>query len=187
MGLFLQTAVIPDCKEIQVREALQKIAENLSEEDMIADLKPQECQYKTYCGGTAVLLNEDCVGYDELAKELSAETGTAVLVLYIYDEDYWGYYLYHNGIEKDAFQTLPDYFKALSEKEKQKVKGNAKIISDYFHVEEASIKEYLVFWTEEMFESEEEEKAYEEDEFGRGNCWQMADFMQKLGFPYEWE
>lgn len=27
-------------------------------------------------------------------------------------------------------------------------------------------------------------KAYPDDEFGMGDCWQMADFMRKLGLPY---
>ena len=30
-------------------------------------------------------------------------------------------------------------------------------------------------------------KAYEGDEFTLGDCWQMADFMRKLGYPYEFE
>ena len=49
----------------------------------------------------------------------------------------------------------------------------------------SSIDNYLRFWTEEVFE-EEGKKAYADDEFDIGEDWQMADFMRKLGYPYEW-
>ena len=176
MGLFLQTAIIPDCKETEAREALKKIAARF-------DLIPEECRYKEYAGGTAILLNEDCVGYDTLAKAISKALRKAALLLYTYDGDYWGYFLFDNGKEIDMFDSVPDYFEGVSEKEKQEVKGNAKLISDYFHVEESSIKNYLVFWTGEMTDK----KAYEDDEFEYLDCWQMADFMKRLGYPYEWE
>lgn len=187
MGLFLQTAIIPDCSETEARETLEKIARGLSgETDTIVDLIPNECQYKTFVGGVTILFNEDCIGYEGLAEAISKESGKTVLVLYIYDGDYWGYHLFDNGTELDRFEPMPDYFEEVSEEKKQKVTGNAKLISDYFHVEESSIKNYLVFWTEEMME-DYEKKAYEDDEFGQCDCWQMTDFMKRLGYPYEWE
>ena len=45
------------------------------------------------------------------------------------------------------------------------------------------MERYIRFWTEDMME-QYEQPAYPGDEFGQCDCWQMADFMRKLGFPY---
>lgn len=186
MGVFLQTAIIPDCKEAEAREAVERVAQKLScEKYEITDLIPEECQFKVQGKGISILFNEDCVGYEFLAEAISKEAGKAVLLLYIYDDDFWGYFLYENGSQIDQFNPMPDCLEEVSEEERQEMKGNAKAISEYFHVEEALIEKYLVYWTEEMLEGEET-KAYEEDEFVQCDCWQLADFMRKLGYPYEW-
>lgn len=61
---------------------------------------------------------------------------------------------------------------------------NGIIFTDSNH--SRTIKRYLVFWTEEMLNNYEK-KAYEDDEFGQCDSWQMADFMRKLGYPFEYE
>lgn len=193
MGLFLQAAIMPGCKEADARAAVTTVAEKYScsfdelekgdsAEDamMISDLIPDECQYMENANGVSILFNEDCIGYDSLAKAVSRESGKAILLLYIYDEDYWGYWLYDKGESIDEFNPVPDYFEDLSEEKLQRLKGNADIIANYFHVEKSSIEKYLVRWSEETVD----EKAYEDDAFGYGD-WQMADFMRKLGYPYE--
>lgn len=197
MGLFLQVALMPGCKEAEAREAIQAVAdkyacsfdelesgdydEDCIEDDMlISELIPDECQYVESAHGVSILINDGCIGHDSLAKAVSKETGKAFLLLYIYDGDYWGYWLYENGNAIDEFNPIPDYFEKASEKKIQKVKGNAEIIARYFDVEKASIEKYLVRWPEEMIGK----KAYEDDEFEYGD-WQMADFMRKLGYPYE--
>lgn len=195
MGLFLQTAIIPDCSETEVRNAVTAVAEQYSQEleaphtdelkyDII-DLIPKECKYQSAPNGISILFNEDCIGYDSLAGALSEELDKAVLLLYIYDGDYWGYFLYDKGLEIDQFVPIPDYFEKATEKELQQKKGNAGIIAKYFHVDKASIEKYIVFWTNSMRRSYSE-KAYADDEFGQCEDWQMADFMRKLGYPYEW-
>lgn len=195
MGLFLQTAIIPDCSETEVRNAVAAVAEQYSQEleaphtdelkyDII-DLIPKECKYQSAQNGISILFNEDCIGYDSLAGALSEELDKAVLLLYIYDGDYWGYFLYDKGLEIDQFVPIPDYFEKATEKELQQKKGNTGIIAKYFHVDKASIEKYIVFWTNSMRRSYSE-KAYADDEFGQCEDWQMADFMRKLGYPYEW-
>ncbi len=195
MGLFLQAAIMPGCREADARAAVTAVAEKYSSsfdelekgdstEDamIISDLIPDECQYIENANGVSILFNSDCIGYDSLAKALSGEYGKAVLLLYIYDGDYWGYWLYDNGELIDQFNPVPDYFEEESEDVIQESKGNAEMIAKYFQVEKASIEKYLVHWSEETME----EKAYEEDEFGYED-WQMADFMRKLGYPYRFD
>lgn len=195
MGLFLQTAIIPECSETEARKAVAAVAEKYSREFespdpdpqseyIIIELIPDECQYQMAQNGIRILFNEACIGHESLASALSRELGKAVMLLYIYDGDYWGYYLYDKGSEIDRFVPMPDYFEEVPEEEKERMKGNADLIAEYFHVDRASIEKYLVFWSEEMMD-DYSAKAYEDDEFGQCEDWQMADFMRKLGYPYE--
>lgn len=196
MGLFLQTAVIPDCSEDEVKNAVAAVAETYSQEletlgsddapeYPIINLIPDECRYQASERGVCILFNEDCIGYEALAGAVSKELGNAVLLLYIYDGDYWGYFLYDNGAEIDRFVPMPDYFEEVSEADMQQMKGNADVIAKYFHVDKDSFEKYLVFWTGDMMD-DYSAKAYEDDEFGQCEDWQMTDFMRKLGYLYEW-
>ncbi len=194
MGLFLQVLVMPGCKEAEARAAVETVAEKYScsfdalesgepivdEDIIISELIPDECQYVESAGGVSILINDSCIGYDSLAKVVSGESGKVVLLLYIYDGDYWGYELYDKGAFTDQFNPVPDYFDQVSEEDLKKSEGNAQIIASYFHVEQASIEKYLVRWSEDTMDV----KAYEDDEFGYED-WQMADFMRKLGYPYD--
>ena len=194
MGLFLQAAVMPGCKETDARAIVKAVAEKYScsfdelengagaDDIIISELIPDECQYVESADGVSILFNEDCIGHDSLAKAMSKESGKTVLLLYIYDGDYWGYWLCDNGEMSDQFNPMPDYFEEVSEEVIQESKGNAQIIAEYFHIDKASVEKYLVRWSDETMD----EKAYEDDEFGYED-WQMADFMRKLGYPYKFD
>lgn len=175
MGLFLQTAIAPNCGETEVRRAVEKLASKM-------EIIPEQCQYRKSGAGCAVLFNDDCCGFDELARELSIALSRPVMLLFIYDGDFWGYFFYDNREELDSFNSLPDYFES-SPGEQQSGAGDSGVIARYFQVEQKDIELYLRIWTEEMME-EYEKPAYPGDEFGQCDCWQMADFMRKLGFPY---
>lgn len=195
MGLFLQAAIMPGCGETEARAAVAAAAEkyscafdalegeDLAEEGIIiSELIPDECQYAETQEGVSILFNDGCIGYDSLAKVLSRESGKVCLLLYIYDGDYWGYELYDHGEAVDQFNPMPDYFEDVSGEKMQKSKGDVEVVAAYFHVEKASIEKYLVRWSEETMDG----KAYEDDEFGYED-WQMADFMRKLGYPYNFD
>ena len=79
-------------------------------EDSQMWIQPDECRWHLFDKGPAALLNDGCCGYEDLAKRLSSPLPSPVMVLYIYDDDYWGYFLYQNGMELDRFASLPDYF-----------------------------------------------------------------------------
>lgn len=183
MGLFLQTAILPGCEVSQVREAVENVA------DWMDTLDPTQCSYRQLESGSIVLFNEDCCGYEELAIGLSEKLPFPVLLLYIYDGDFWGYYLYEKGKELDQFSPMPDYFEDCSPQEMQRCAGDSALLARYFSVEQGSIERYLRQWTPDMAAQygEDEEKAYPDDEFGQCDCWQMADFMKKLGFPYAFD
>ena len=177
MGLFLQTVILPNCKESLIKTAVEQVEERTNIGLIAAD-----CLYKELNDGVNILLNRHCFGYEELAKELSLCITQPVLLLYIYDDDFWGYFFYENGNELDRFNPMPDYFEDVSEEERESFSGNSKIISKYFNVNEEDIKNYLIPWN-----MENREKAYEDDTCDPCSCWQMADFMKKLGYLFEWD
>lgn len=179
MGLFLQTLILPDCTLSQAQNAL-KAAESLPD----LGLQTEDCLYGSVSNGQIVLLNAACTGYENLAQALSEHLPGPVLLLYIFDEDFWGYHLYADGQALDAFSPMPDYFEEVSDSERQHLAGQSAVIARCFQVAEENIANYLVPWDETLFSAPG--KAYPDDEFEQGYCWQMADFMRKLGYPYPW-
>ena len=157
MGLFLQNVILLDCDEKTAKAALKK-AEQISDSSML-ELVPEECQFQQFPKGVSILLNDH----------------------------FWGYCFYDKGEVLDVFTPLPDYFETASEKDRRESSGNSGIIASYFDIEEDSIKNYLVSWEDLIMEDDFEARAYADDECGQCDCWQMVDFMRKLGFPYEWD
>lgn len=175
MGFYLQTAIILNCKESNAKEAVKK-----AEKIPFAQLETEDCQFKEINNGVNILFNDYCQGFESLAKELSIEVKQPVMLLYIDDGDYWGYYFYENGNKLDSFSPWPDYYEKISEEKRKKLAGQSKIISKYFHIREEEFIKYLVTWKLVNHRM----KAYEEDEFKQGDCWQMVDFMRKIGYPF---
>ena len=60
--------------------------------------------------------------------------------------------------------------------------GNAEAVTRHWPgVEAKDIENYLVTWD---LDQEEPDKAYDDDEFDYHDCWQVVDFMRKLGLEY---
>lgn len=186
----MQVVILQGCKEEEARSIVKTVAQKYScmsyDRHMkydITKLYAEKCKYKEYSNGVSILINSECVGYGDLAGALSEAFSNTVLLLYIYDGDYWGYDLYVHGERIDQFDSDPDYFGEVSEELRQKLKGNAEIIAKHFSVDKADIEKYLVLWSDKKHG----DKAYEDDEFEYWSDWQMLDFMRKLGYPYEFE
>ncbi|MDE6589753.1 MAG: hypothetical protein K2K53_05295 [Oscillospiraceae bacterium] len=175
MGLFLQTAILPRCGEETARSAVTALAQR----DGSLELDVSGCRFIPSDKGMQILFNDSCAGYDSLSGGLSELTGGPVMLLYIYDEDFWGYFYCENGKELDRFTPMPDYF---GEVEDPEPSGNSALIAERFGVPEEVVARYLVTWTDGDFEGAR--KASPDEEFPVGDCWQMADFMAKLGWPY---
>ena len=176
MGLFAQTAIIQNCDESTVRGVLEGLA---PEKDWNLDVS--ECKFVANDKGVQILFNDWCSGYEEMAGVLSKEIGRDVLLLYIYDGDFWGYFFCENGALVDQFMPIPNYFSD-DEEEAIHASGNAALIAQRFHVPEETVARYLTSWTPDDLDGAE--KAYGEDEFPYGDCWQIADFLAKLGWPW---
>lgn len=178
MGLFLQTAAILDCGANEARQALKPMEARYS-------IDVSACKFEENSKGVLILFSDHCSGYDDLALELSAALQKCVLLAYIYDEDFWGYYLCVNGALVDTFSPMPDYFEEVSAEDRAKVSGNSTAVANAFGIPAETIGRYLTEWTDEMMD-DYDKKSYADDEYGQCDCWQIADFLKRLDFPYLW-
>ncbi|MEY8327820.1 hypothetical protein AALB81_00570 [Lachnospiraceae bacterium 48-33] len=184
MGLFLHMAITKLNDLSKVREMISEAA-NANKDNMEKlQVKEENCQYTEYDSGIRIAFNDDIPSPEFLAA-FSLKTDSPLLFLYIYDGDFWGYTLYDKGEEIDDFSTMPDYF-IKSDNKTENSADHAARIAECFRVSEDAIKNYLIAWTDEMMDNEEC-RAYSNDISSYGDCWQMTDFMDKLGFPYEEE
>ena len=181
MGLFLQTALFPGCDESIARDAVEAVAKIPA-----FHIDPETCRYAQSYEGTQVLIEGDNLGFAPLAKALSDASENPVMLLYIYDGDYWGYDFYGGG-EEDHFNTVPDYFGPVSPEEKQRLTGNPAALSGWLPTwDTGMMRRYLVHWSD-LDEDAMEETACPDDRFTYGDCWQMTDFMARLGFPWAFD
>lgn len=172
MGLFLYVLAFPGGKEETCRAALERKIENPDH-----NIWPDKCDWHMFPKGPAVQLNDGAVGFD-YPEPLSRVVSCPVLLAYIYDDDYWGYELWHKGRELDRFASLPDYFGQGSPPSKP---GDAELMARLFGVEPERIARYLLPWEDE----DTGNRAYHEDQAAAGDSWQMADFLGALGFDYD--
>ena len=183
MGVFLQIALFPGCTESAARAAVETAAKNPG-----FCIDPGKCKFAQNYEGTQVLIEGNGLGSAPLAKALSTASVNPVMLLYIYDGDYWGYDFYSRGAE-DHFNTFPDYFGPISREEKQRMAGDPAALSGWFPFWDVSvIRRYYVHWSDLSGEELEEAGfAYPGDQYPYGDCWQMIDFAARLGFPWAFE
>lgn len=178
MGLFLYVLAFPGGEEAACRAALEREAQ-----DPELSIRPEECSWHVYPKGPAVQLNDGAVGFESAGRMSGASDGTGldcpVMGLYIYDDDFWGYELWHRGKELDQFASLPDYFDQGEPPDKP---GDAELVARLFGVEPGRIERYLTPWPPE---EPVDEYAYDGDVSAVGDSWQMADFLGALGFDYD--
>ena len=181
MGVFLQTALFPGCEESAARDAVETAAKNPA-----FQINLKTCRYAQSFEGTQVLMEGDCLGFATLAKALAGLSGNPVMLLYIYDGDFWGYDFY-GGKEEDHFRTRPDSFGPVNPREKQRLSGNPAALSGWLPTWDMEMmRRYLVHWSD-LDKEELEETACPGDQFPYGDCWQMTDFMARLGFPWAFD
>ena len=181
MGVFLQTALFPGCEESAARAAVETASKN-----PVFRIDLKRCKYAQSYEGTQVLIEGNGPGFATLARALADLSENPVMLLYIYDGDYWGYDFY-GGQEEDHFSTRPDCFGPVSPREKQRLSGNPAALSGWLPTwDTAMMRRYLVHWSD-LDEAAMEETACPGDRFTYGDCWQMTDFMARLGFPWAFD
>lgn len=179
MGVFLQYAIFPGCDEVAVWGAVK----TASEAGFHIDLS--KCRYAKSHEGTQVLIEGDDLGFAPLAKVLSDTALNPVMLLYVYDGDFWGYDFY-GGQEEAHFSTLPDYFGPVTQEEKERLSGDPEALAGWFPIQNIhALKCYLVHCSDlNEEELDGEQFALMGDRFPFGDCWQVTDFAARLGFPW---
>jgi hypothetical protein len=185
MGIFLSMSGIINKPDKEVEKALRSYAYSV-EGGLLGEDVEEDHPNVTIISGqqphTVILYPNDFVEWDDASVFLSRELQTSVFSFHIHDEDLWMFQLFHKGELVSRFNPVPDYWQdVISEQELQSWKGDAALLTDYVPgLTAEAIEKYFVRWDE----LGEEELAYPEDEFEYGDCWQLVDFMGKLGLSY---
>lgn len=130
---------------------------------------------------TLALFEDDNDHVEAICQALSKLLGTPVFYLHIHDGSAWLYSLYHKGERVDRFSQVPEFVALDPEDDIDAWRGNAKLIATLWpELRAQDIANYLVF----QHDLHSEKKAYRDDEFDPYDCWQICDFMNRLGLEY---
>ncbi|MGA2258551.1 MAG: hypothetical protein ABSG53_28130 [Thermoguttaceae bacterium] len=186
MGLFLAMSGVANSTQATVEDALRAYATErggtLEALGSSADLS--EALLIAESGNhVTVMYPGDFVQWDAASEYLSQTLGTSVFSLHIHDEDLWMYVLFSKGKQVDQFNPIPNYWlRKMPENERQEWSGKAAVVGQHWpDLEPESIGNYLFEWD---LEDDLKEKAYPDDNFPFNDCWQVTDFMRRLGLVY---
>jgi hypothetical protein len=168
MGNFIDLAAV-----LAPAESVRSVLKTLGSEAGCCSVLPDR---------TLVFCDEDTGNFDRM-KTLSQRLGTAVFACHIHDDDLWLYEFYVAGQLTNKFNTIPSYWKRLTPEQESEWRGDADLLAHHWPGLSAdSVRRYLHHQSDgpNTFSG----KAYPDDEFEYGDCWQLADFLRKLGTPY---
>lgn len=173
MGVFYQLAILKGCPQQKALKCLSALPESVDKNWGFSLAKARLSEKN----GSTLIECDSLTQWREFPRALSEITGCPVMLLYIYDSDYWGYYLYECGAMADAFCPYPE--EAAGEGEALELfKGNPIALARCFRVAPERLKPYLTPWDDSVLDRT---KAAPDDRYGYED-WQLLDFAAKLGF-----
>jgi hypothetical protein len=185
MGLFLALSGVIGAKPDGVKNALAGFARDHSGGFEMAEgaTDHPNTGVITWDGpNTTVMYPNGYCKWDDVSKDISEKLGKPVFSLHIHDGDLWMFVLFRDGREIGWFNPVPEYWQELQPEEKKKWRGDASLIAQLIPTVSAeAIGKYFAEWD---LEHENPRKAYPDDRFTTGDCWQMSDFMKKIGLEY---
>lgn len=121
--------------------------------------------------------------WDEASRYLSSQLSAPVFSFHIHDEDLWMFVLFDKGEHVAQFNPLPEYWDdSISDEERASWSGDAATIASHVPgVTVDAIRPYLRHWD---LDEEDPGKALPDDQFHFHDCWQMCDFLNRVGFAY---
>lgn len=131
----------------------------------------------------SVLYPWEFLEWDEASQFLSSQLASPVFSFHIHDEDLWMFVLFDKGEAVAQFNPLPEYWDdTISDEERAAWSGDAAAIASHVAgVAADAIRPYLRHWD---FDQEDPGKAFPDDQFHFHDCWQMCDFLRRLGLTY---
>lgn len=186
MGISLSLSGVINKTTQEVESSLKKFTEVVDggfQRANIPDDHPNLAVMGANGNNTTLVYPNYFEEWEAASAFISKDLNTSVLALHIHDEDLWLFQLYHDGVKVTRFNPLPDYWdEDITEEEASSWLGDAALVSQYIPgTEQAGIQNYFRRWD---WDEDGEEKAYPDDEYGFGDCWQMVDFMEKTGLQY---
>lgn len=186
MSLFLAMSGVANAARAAVEEALRAYAtERGGTLDTVnASADPSDALLIAESGShVTVMYPGEFVKWDDASQYLSRALGTSVFSLHIHDEELWMYILFAKGEQVDQFNPIPNYWQRKMPKiDKELWSGNAAIVAQHWPgVVSESIRNYLFEWDRDEGDSD---NAYADNQFPYNDCWQMTDFMHRLGLVY---
>jgi hypothetical protein len=186
MGLKLAMSGVAGVTRQAVEAALGEYARSNN-----GNFCPASCETETpgillICDGESdrltVVYPWNFLKWDDASAYLSRTLHAPVFSLHIHDEDLWMYVLFVDGVETDWFNPVPDYWSGASDEEQRaKWSGNPKVVTEFWPgIIPEQIARYLREWAQDDVEPG---KAYADDKYDV-NCWQLADFMNRLGLSF---
>ncbi len=189
MGLFLSMSGVIGTSLGDVRKALEDFASANSGgcELSTGTLGDGNVGFLTCVGANATILYPDgFCEWDDASRFLSKTLGRPVFSLHIHDGDLWMFLLFRDGQEIGRFNPWPDYWEKLEPAERARWKGDALLIAQSLPgLAPETVEKYFVEWTDEIAGNPEGPRfAYPDDEYPYGDCWQVTEFMRKVGLTY---
>lgn len=121
--------------------------------------------------------------WDQASKYLSEQLSAPVFSFHVHDEDLWMFVLFDKGEQVAQFNPLPEYWDdSISDADRAFWSGDANVVVSHVPgVSAATLQPYFQHWD---FENPNPGKAFPDDRFAFQDCWQLCDFMEKLGLKY---
>lgn len=147
----------------------------------VLDALGAEAEHYSVLPDRTLVLYEESTGDFDRIQTLSQKLGAPVFACHIHDDDLWVYEFYVAGNLVDKFNTEPSYWKKLTAEEEAAWKGDADLLARHWTgLNAESVRRYLCNQADDATSG----KAYPDDEFKYRDCWQLVDFLRKLGTPY---
>lgn len=186
MGHFLSmtglASISGDTAERALRQFVGERNGSMEKSGFHPDPDRQLVLCESPAGHVTILYPQGFGEWDEVSRRLSEITEKPAISMHIHDGDLWMYVLFDRGEEVSWFNPIPDYWDDnITDEERAHWKGDAGAVARHWPGLSAdSIRGYLTTWNLEA----DEEKVHPEDEFAANNCWQLVDFMNRLGLVF---
>lgn len=186
MGLFLAMSGVIGADKAAVESALRSFVETRKgtlQQETRGTEDPNTLVLLDDRSKCSVLYPCDFNEWDKASSYLSSQLGVPVFSFHIHDEDLWMFVLFDKGEQVSQFNPLPEYWDdSISEEERAIWSGNATLIASIIPgVSPDAISPYLTHWD---LDDEEPGQAFPDDEFPFHDCWQLCDFMRRIGLSY---
>jgi hypothetical protein len=136
-------------------------------------------------GWTVVIWPNWFTDLDAVSPKLSADLGTLVSAIDVYDGDFWTHQLWRDGVEIDRFNSSPEYF-VQDRQELRRLReewaGRPDVVAEAFGVDAATVARYLIPpYTGFFGRLRGRRKPFPDDASTLDDVWVFVDFWRRLG------